>query len=223
MKIGRWQITKLPDLPKRQRKLPLDKFYTFPNGISIYTYRDADLPLISGRYYDQVKNDMVFLQEYGITKEVVKKYDEALLNLTLEGLNRTGRQPGEVFADIKKLLDEKESLFKFNRSLHLQLWYNLFCMFFVLDGEDECQFSEAENKRKVELLETLPEVEQDFFFTYLEKKLNYYRDTLSQDLANYIMTEAEEATKIKNGSLGNSINTLIEMMHSTSTQVNTQG
>lgn len=216
-----YKLVKNPKLPEIKRQLPLDKFYTFPNGVSIYTYRDADLPLISGRYYDQMKNDLVFLQEYGITKEVVKKYDEALIALTKEGLNRTGRQSGEVFADIKKLLDEKESLFKFNRSLHLQLWYNLYCMFFVLDGEDECHFSEAENLRKVELLETLPEVEQDFFFTYLERKLDYYRN-ISKDLASYIMSEAAEATKIKEGSLADSINTLTEMMQSNSTPQSSQ-
>lgn len=216
-----WKIVKNKPIKRVERKLPLDHFYTFPCGTNIYTYRDSDLTLISGRYYDQVKNDMQFLQEYGIDKELVKKYDDALLTLTLEGLNG-GRKAGEVFADIKKLIDEKKSLFKFNRSLHLQMWYDLYCMFFVLDGERECHFSAAENQRKIELLESLPEVEQDFFFSWLEEKLNYYRNILSQDLANYIMSQAQEAVKIKSGSLGNSIEMLTEIMQSTSRQPSTQ-
>lgn len=218
-----WKIVKNKPVKKVQRKLPLEHFFTFPDGTDIYTYRDSDLPLISGRYYDQVKNDMQFLQEYGIDKELVKKYDEALLNLTLEGLNMTGRASGEVFADIKKLIDEKKSLFKFNRSLHLQMWYNLYCMFFVLDGEDECHFSPVENQKKVDLLESLPEVEQDFFFNWLEEKLKYYRNTLSQDLASYIMSQAAEAVKVKKGNLETSIETLIEMTQSTSTRQSMPG
>lgn len=216
-----FKIVKNKRIKRVNRKLPLDHFYTFPCGTNIYTYRDSDLTLISGRYYDQVKNDMQFLQEYGIDKELVKKYDDALLSLTLEGLNNS-RRPGEVFADIKKLIDEKKSLFKFNRSLHLQMWYDLYCMFFVLDGEDECHFSAAENQKKIELLEGLPEVEQDFFFSWLEKKLNYYRNILSQDLANYIMSQAEDAVKVKSGNLGSSIEMLTEMMLSTSRQPSTQ-
>lgn len=215
MRIGNIQITRLPKIKEVQRKLPLEFFYEFPNGVKVYTYRDSDLAQISGRYYDQVKQELQFLAEYGIDKATVEKYDEALQNLVTEGLGLK-RPMGEVLADIKRVIDEKKSLFKYNRDLHRNMWLNLYCFFFVLDGEDELHFSEAENKRKIELLESLPEVEQDFFFGWLQRKLEYYSSGLQNDIASYMMSLAGGAAKIKGGSLGDSLNLLTEMMRSTS-------
>lgn len=222
MKIGRWQITKLPKLVELKRTLPLEWIYQFPCGTDIYTFRDSDLAQISGRYYDQVKQELQFLAEYGIDLHTVEKYDEKMQELIAEGLGLK-RSMGEVMADMKRVMDEKKSLFKFNKDLNRNMWLNLYCFFFVLSGEPELHFSEAENRRKIELLEKLPEAEQDFFFNWLELKVNAYSDTYRSVIADYTISLAEQAVKIKGGSLGDSLNMLTEMMNSTSPPPDGQG
>lgn len=196
MRIGKLIIAKHKPLPQIVRKLPLEHFYTFSDGVKIYTYRDSDLPLISNRYLDNVKDNLMFLQEYAMTKNVYEAWVKAAKETIEAGLNDEVSK-GEALATMHRLFSEQQNLFQTNKELNTKMWHDLFCMFFVLDGEDEMQFSEAENARKLEYLNGLTDKEQSFFFNYLNQKINYFRTTYKEDLASYIMGMQKEKASLE--------------------------
>lgn len=186
-----FKIVKNPRICKKERKLKLTLFYTFPSGENIYTYDTSDLVHLSGRYIDKVKQDLSFLMEYGASKKQVEVYEEKAYDIICSALNGT-RNQGEALADLKKQFEERKILYKYNKDLNRQLWLDLYCFFFVLDDEDEIAFSPKSNSKKIELLETLPDEEQEFFFRTLEGIMTYYSDTFNQDIQVFMNQKKKE-------------------------------
>lgn len=186
-----YKIVKNPKIKPVDRTFPLEKFYTFKNGKSVYTFRPSDLSQISGRYLDKTKATISFLVQYGATKEMIEKYEQETLKVINQGLNAQMPQ-GEALAMIKQMFEERKTLHSYNKDLNRQLWLDMYCMFFVLDGEIETKWSPNENAEKIELLNTLPDEEQEFFFRYLQTIMTNYSATLKQDIMNYINQTAQE-------------------------------
>lgn len=211
-----FRIIRHKPIPKVKRTLNLIHVYTFKDGTNIYTYDDSDLATISGRYIKMLQQNQKFLYEFGITKEIATKWDKAnedLINDWKEGK----RKPGDVLMNLAKLYEEKKEFYKYNGSLWEEQWEILFTMFFVLDGEDEMQFSDAENKRKIDLLRGCTEEEREFFFHLLVTRFDFYRDTLKKDIASSI------AQMIKQEKEAESWKLLIEQSEARLKLVDTQG
>ena len=161
-----FKIVKNPPLPSVKRTFPLEKFYTFKNGKSLYTFRPSDLANISGRYLDKTKATISFLVQYGATKEMMERYENETKKVIEQGLNGEMKH-GECLSMLLQMFEERKNLHSYNKNLNRQLWLDMYCMFFVLDGEIETMWSPKENQEKIELLNTLPDEEQEFFFRYL--------------------------------------------------------
>lgn len=184
-------------LPKIERKLPLEYVYTFKTGESIYTFSDDDLASMSSRHYEKLKQDIKFLKEYGMTKERKDMYISKLVEIASKGVNNEIKQ-GEALSQILNLVQEFERQYNTEIDIHDQMWLDMYCMFFILDSENELEFSESQNKKKKELLKKATEEERELFFSLVHKRLGYYKTTLVQDTIDYIV---EAQSNIKQGEL----------------------
>lgn len=190
MRIGRLQINWLKPTPKVERKLDLKHFHTFKDGTNIYTYQVGDLAKISGRYLDEVKNTLNFMLQYAAGPEQVKAYASNLKAKAREGIDKR-IECTEALIKIHEMADSMPRLQDYVQDLELKRWHDLYTMFFVLDGEDECMFSPKWNARKIELLEGEPDEVKEIFFSFLRTLMTHFSDTYRQDLVASMVRERE--------------------------------
>lgn len=184
-----FKIVKNPALPKIDRKLPLEKFFTFKNGHAIYTYKIEDLAHISGRYLDQVKNTINFMIQYNAGPDQVNQFCSEIKNFAKAALNGADRT--DALIKISSYADEMPKLKNYVEDLEKKMWYDLYVMFFVLDSEDELKFTPKENAKKIEYLETCTEEEKEVFFLHLRQLMIAFSSTYKDDMFRSLIQEGE--------------------------------
>ena len=185
-----FKIVKNPKLPKVERTLDLEKFYTFKTGENIYTYKIEDLARISGRYLDQVKNNINFMLQYSAGPEQVKAFAnniKAMAKAALEG----SQDKTEAIIKIHETAGQMPKLQEYVEDIHTKQWYDLYVMFFVLDGEQETMFTPKFNARKIELLAAEGQEAQEVFFSFLNSLTVAFSDTYRNDLIGSMIKERE--------------------------------
>lgn len=192
MRIGRLQINWLKaPLPKIERKLEMEYFYTTSDGTNWYTYKMEDLARISGRYLDNVKNTLNFMLQYGAGPDQVKAFSENIANTAkraLEGEDRT-----KALIKIHETASEMPKLQAYVEDIHKKQWYDLVEMFFVIDGEDELLFTPKFNNLKRQILEKeVPEV-QEVFFLMVQGIISSFSSTYREDLLASMVQQREMA------------------------------
>ena len=175
-------------------KLPLNHVFTFPAGEKLYTYRDDDLTRISSRYYRAIQECINYITTFGVTKEQWKSAT-ALMKERIEKALEDGTHI-KCLMDINTSIDYFDKMIAENRNANQVLLEEMYCMFFVLEGETETGFNEVYNNKKKELLKSLSEVEQDFFFEAVRKGLESLGITLDVDtpmqVVRLLRVEAEQ-------------------------------
>ena len=186
----RYKIVKNPPIKKIDRKLTLEKFFTFANGHSIYTYQIEDLTHLSGRYLDQIKQTINFCIQYNAGPDQIKKFCEAMGKIAKDAIdNKTDRS--EALIQVLNHSREMPKLSEYVESLDNKMWLDLYVMFFVLGDEPETAFSPKHNKRKIEYLNTCTEEEQESFFLFLKDYTLRLSTTYREDTLSSLIKEGE--------------------------------
>ena len=210
-----FRIVRNRKAPKIERKLDLELFFTFKNGQNIYTFKDEDISQMSSRHYEKLKQDIKMVKEYGMTRERRDQYIDAFIDVAQKGVNNETKQ-GEAMAKILELANDFKRQYTTEIDIHDQMWLDMYCMFFVLDTEDELIYSPSQNARKIELLNTCTDEEKELFFSLVRIRLSYYKNTLINDTFNTLveMTAAKQK--------GELLNSLTNQLRSIFTQPNSQ-
>ena len=177
-------------MKKMERKLTLEKFFTFKNGHSIYTYKIEDLTHVSGRYLDQLKNTINFQIQYNAGPDQVKKFCEAMGKIAKDAIDmKTDRS--EALIKVYNHAQEMPKLSEYVEDLEKKMWYDLYVMFFVLDDEPETAFSPRHNERKIAYLETCTDEEKESFFLWLKNYTIRLSSTYREDTLSYLVEEGK--------------------------------
>lgn len=193
MRIGRLQINWNPPAKKVDRKIDLELFYTFKDGSKIYTYKVQDLAKISGRYLDQVKNTLNFMLQYAAGPEQVRAFSRNIQAEAKEALDGK-KDKTEALIRIHEVGGQMPKLQDYVSDLEAKKWYDLYTMFFVLEGEPECMFSDKWNAKKIELLENESDEVKEVFFSFLDSLMIQFSNTYREDLLNSMAKERELAS-----------------------------
>ena len=180
--------------PKIDRKLELTHFYTFKTGENIYTYKVEDLAKISGRYLDEVKNTLNFMLQYAAGPEQVRAFANNIESKLLQAIEEPSHQKRlDMVIEAREISKRMPKLQDYVSDLELKKWYDLYTMFFVLDGEDECLFSPKWNAKKIALLDAEDDDTRELFFSFLEGLMTQFSSTYRQDLISSIIRERDLA------------------------------
>lgn len=181
---------KLPNIFSRKRikrDLPLIFVYRFKSGDKLYTYRPEDYGKISSRYYRNVQEAANYLQTFALTKNEWDNAIKTLKDLCIKSLeNGDKRDMVKAITDVNSTLDwflAKTAGLKGASETVLEM---LFCMFYVLEDERETGYNEAHNVKKMDLLDSEPEM-RDFFLTSLLEKMNNLQPISRQDTLGMIL------------------------------------
>ena len=159
-----WIRTKLNN---RNRELPLVFVHQFKTGEKIFTYRQEDWGKVSSRYYRNIQEATNYLQTFALTKNEWEKAIFACKDIILSVMDASVESKNKALMDINSTFDyfvTKTTGLKNANETILELMY---CMFYVLEDERETGYSEVNNKRKLELLNSEPEM-RDFFLSSLK-------------------------------------------------------
>ena len=185
-----FKITKNPRLPKIDRKLTLEHFFTFKNGHKIYSFQLEDLTKLSGRYLDQVKNTVNFMIQYNSGPDQVKKFCTEISKFAKDAIdNKMDRT--EALIKVYNYAQEMPKLSDYVTDLENKMWQDLYVMFFVLDSEPELAFVPSQNAKKIEYLNTCTDEEKELFFCYLKNYLIRLSTIYRDDTLNSMIQEGK--------------------------------
>lgn len=173
-------------VPKIERTLDLELFFTFKDGTNIYVFKDEDISQMSSRHYEKLKTDIRMVKEYGMTRERRDLYIDKAFNLTKKAYNKEMKE-GDAILELYTVLSDFKRQYETEIDIADKMWLDLYCMFFVLDTENELIYSPSQNAKKIELLNQCTDEEKELFFSLVRIKLNYYKNTLIEDTVNSLL------------------------------------
>jgi hypothetical protein len=150
-----------------------------------------------GRKWYEFENALMIPAKRAIAAEVATKMQE--MNLTKESLleliakMKEHANNGKI-VDMFSILHEIE--FRLNFIAEEETLINLAACYFVIDGEDETEFSEVEKNNKVNYIKSNPEafnffVQRAFMFT------TKYSELSEIDIQEYLTQNAQNVERIK--------------------------
>ncbi|MCP4181419.1 MAG: hypothetical protein GY756_26960 [bacterium] len=190
-----YRIVRNKRINKVVRTLDLELFHTFKDGTNIYTYKDEDLAQMSSRHYEKLKQDIANVRTYGITKEVMNKYWDAIKDTASKGINNEIKQ-GDALAQVLEIVNELIRQRDVEIDMQSAMYLDLVCMFFVLDEENELIYSPASNAKKIKLLETCTDEEKELFFSLVKIKLFYYKRTYINAMLSSLQEEITQGNEM---------------------------
>lgn len=150
-----------------------------------------------GRKWYQFENPMTIPAKRAIAAEVATKMQE--MNITKDNLlelmakMKEHANKGNI-VDLFAILNEIE--FRLNFIAEEETLINLAACYFVIDGEDETDFSEVEKSRKVSYIKENKEAFNFFVQRAFELTMNY--SELSEvDINEYLMMNAQNTERLK--------------------------
>ena len=168
-----------------ERKFSLIHVYTFPTGEKLYTYKAEDWGNISSRYYRNVQESIKYLQTFLLTKNEWESAVKKCKELCKEAVKK--RDNTEDVMQVYNSLDWFERKMVEARTSNEIVLEMLFCMFYLLEDEQEFGYSPIHNEKKIELLNQNIEM-KDFFLTNLKKVSNDLMPTSREDILQMIVT-----------------------------------
>lgn len=150
-----------------------------------------------GRKWYEFENPLMIPAKRAIAAEVATKMQE--MNLTKDVLlelmakMKEHANKGQI-VDLFAILNEIE--FRLNFIAEEETLINLAACFFIIDGEDETDFSEVEKKNKVEYIKSNAEA-----FNFFVQRAFLYTTKYSQlsdiDIQEYLTQNAQNVERIK--------------------------
>lgn len=178
-----------------ENKLALELAFTAPSGEKLYTYKEDDIGKISSRYYRQINEAMNYIQTFTLTKA---QWDSAIdviqkrIKDALDGGDKT-----QALLDVNSTFDYFRKQMDDNKNANQILLESLFCMFYLLEDEKECGYSELHNAKKIALLNSLDVETRDFFFSSLKSVTQHLGITSEQDTLMLLMKLQKEQAESK--------------------------
>ena len=151
----------------------------------------------TGTKWYEFENSMTIPAKRAIAAEVATKMQE--MNITKETLIELMSKMKEhanngKIVDLFSLLNEIE--FRLNFIAEEETLINLAACFFVIDGEDETEFSDVDRIRKVEYIKGNTEAFNFFVQRAFEYTTNYSQ--MSEiDIQEYLLLNAQNAERLK--------------------------
>lgn len=169
---------------KPKRELPLIKVHTFKTGENLYTYRVQDYGRISSRYYRNLQESANYIQKFGMIETEWKGAVSKIKDNCLKSLDGKFDKT-EALVDAINSMQYFEDKIKGARTADSVYYDNLFCMFYILEDETETGYSAIHDDKKLQLLDSEPEM-RDFFLTKLKQDMKSYMPTLVSDTAKVL-------------------------------------
>lgn len=150
-----------------------------------------------GRKWYEFENPLTIPAKRAIAAEVATKMQE--MNLTKDVLlelmakMKEHANKGQI-VDLFAILNEIE--FRLNFIAEEETLINLAACFFVIDGEDETDFSEVEKKNKIEYIKS----NSDAFNFFVQRAFMYttkYSQLSEIDIQEYLTQNAQNVERIK--------------------------
>lgn len=150
-----------------------------------------------GRNWYEFENPMTIPAKRAIAAEVATKLQE--MNLTKENLLELMAKMKEYankgqIVELFSILHEIE--FRLNFIAEEETLINLAACYFVIDGEDESDFSEVEKSKKIAYIKDNKEAFNFFVQRAFEYTTNY-SDMSEIDIQEYLTQNAQNAERIK--------------------------
>ena len=176
-------------------KLPLELAYTFKTGEKLFTYREEDLGKISSRYYRQINEAINYIQTFSVTKSQWDSAVEVISERIKDALD--GGDKTKCLLDINSTFDYFNKQMSDNKNATQIMLESLFCMFYLLEDEQEGGYSELHNARKIALLNSEDEYIRDFFLQSLKAVTDSLGITSEQDTLMLLMKLQKEQAESK--------------------------
>lgn len=163
----------------------------------------SQIPLVpifvdkEGRNWYQFENPMTIPAKRAIAAEVATRMQE--MNLTKENLldlmakMKDHANKGQI-VDLFAILNEIE--FRMNFIAEEETLINLAACYFVIDGEDESDFSEVEKAKKINYIKDNKEAFNFFVQRAFEFTMNY-SNMSETDIQEYLLQNALNAERLK--------------------------
>ena len=163
-----------------ERKLPLIKVYTFPDGQTLHTYRIEDLKYISYRHYSTISEIQAYLEAFGQLPYEFKIAMNEMKESNLEAISNPNKIASALAKNVN-FIDHFLETVKGIRDTNKILEDEMLCMFYVLGDERECGYSEAINEKKKALFDANPEL-RAFFLSKAPKASDIFKVTSRIDI-----------------------------------------
>ena len=163
---------------KKGTELELIHVHTFRTGDKLYTYKPEDLGKAHSRYYRDIQEALNYIKTFALTKSEWTASIEAMKKSIKSATN--GGDKAQALLDINTTLDYFDSKASGLKNSSETLYDSLFCMFYILEDENEMGYNKVFNQKKLELLDGEPEM-RDFFFKSLKSVMDSSIGILKED------------------------------------------
>lgn len=199
-------IQRILNLFKKKKDISLVHVHTFKNGTKLYTYKKEDWGNISSRYYSAIQSHLAHVEILGQTKAEFTTTIKTLQDYSLSALEAAEFKNYVKFTtDVKAIADMWENKVLNITSVNNSLISEMFCCFFLLEDEAKYGYEEANNARKLALLEREPEM-REVFFSQVKATLESWLGTYEQDIHTYLVKLHKEMESMKLAGMNQSLN-----------------
>lgn len=194
IKIMNW-LKKL--FKKKEKDLSLIHVHTFKGGQMLYTYRQEDWGNIANRYYTAIQSHLAHVEIFGMTKAKFEATIKMVREKSMEAIETSDFKAYANFAvTMHSIADMWEADMKTHKTVNQDLIDSMFCCFYLLDSETKFGYNEENNKKKLALIETEPEM-REVFFSQVKTTLESWLLTSEQDIHGYLVRMTREMDNMK--------------------------